>query len=92
MEREFDPTKEPLRELRFGSSAGSVALENSNVPHPLPDIGNGSYGLHLVNLQSRRVLSDQAGVSEGGNGRHCSSTADHHITQPVCARSRWWLR
>src|SRR5258708_23762219 len=30
----------------------------SNVPHPLPDIGNGSHGPHLVKLPSRRVLSD----------------------------------
>jgi hypothetical protein len=37
---------------------GSVALENSNVPHPLPDIGNGSHRLDLVQLPSRWVLSD----------------------------------
>jgi hypothetical protein len=65
---------------------------NSDVPHPLPDIGNGSHRPHLVNLPSHRVLSDQAGVSEDGDGRYCTYTAGHHGTQRVCTRSRWWLR
>jgi hypothetical protein len=39
-----------------------LACWNCNVPHPLPDLdtdlGNGFHDLHLVELPSRRVLSD----------------------------------
>jgi hypothetical protein len=63
---------------------------NANVPHPVT--GNGFYGLHLVELPSRRVLSDQAGVSEGGDGRFCTFAANRHIALRICKGSRWWLR
>jgi hypothetical protein len=42
-------------------------LGNSNVPHPLPNFGNGRDGHHLVKLPSRRFLSE-AGASTTGNG------------------------
>jgi hypothetical protein len=82
VEREFDLDQgsfSPIAFLWLGLLCG-----NSNVPHPLPDIGNGSHGLHLVKLPSRRVFSDQAGVSECGEGRSFTSAADHHIAQRIC--------
>jgi hypothetical protein len=36
--------------------------------NPLPDVGNSSLGSHLVSLPGRRFLSDQAGLSERGDG------------------------
>jgi hypothetical protein len=63
-----------------------------DVPHPVPDIGNGFHGPHLVKLPSRRVLSDQTGVSKGGDGRYFTSAANHHIARRICKGSRWWLR
>ena len=49
---------------------------NCNVP--LPDTGNGFHGLRLVKLPSRRLLSNQTGVPEGGDGRNCTFAADAH--------------
>jgi hypothetical protein len=59
------------------------------VPHPPLDLSDGSHGPGLVKLPSRRVLSNQANVSEGGDGRCCT---DHHGAQRICTRSRWRLR
>jgi hypothetical protein len=56
---------------------GSVFLGNSNVPHPLPNCGNGRHGHHLVKLPSRWILSDQTAVSEGGDGWFCTRIANH---------------
>ena len=48
------------------------------MPHPPSDLGNSSHVHHLVKLPSRRVLSDQTGVSEGGNGRYRTSCQPSH--------------
>ena len=68
------------------------ACGGSNVSHPLPNVGNGVHGRNLVDLPSHRVLSDQTGVSEGGDGRCCTSTASPEIARCVRTRSGWWLR
>jgi FixJ family two-component response regulator len=49
---------ELLTVMRAQGYRAPLLCGNSNVPHPLPDIGSGFHGPHLVKLPSRRVLSD----------------------------------
>jgi hypothetical protein len=48
---------------------GDYDVDLGASPHPLPDVGTGSHGLHLVELPGRRVVSDQAAFSKRGEGR-----------------------
>lgn len=70
---------------------GALACGNGDVLHALFDVGIGFHSHRLVRLPSRRILSDQVAVSEGGDldGRHCTEPA---VTRHLSEGSRGWLR